>query len=225
MNSVSALVSPKRTTAGLRPAKDERRKESGDESHALQGESSRSWQNRRERRDRGELVCPNENPVEIRPGDWLSFGGVEGHSAKPQAPKGENQVPRTATSPCHFATPSISLDRGPCATHDPKGWGELRRGTAAQVAADTVLRAASLAVSRRTPTKGVARTSSPLLQSAAQVLKSLGTRRRIRRSHWNVTVHEAARRGTGPCFRTTSLSPNCVRWPKNGPVPSRPVNG
>ncbi|NLY01772.1 MAG: hypothetical protein GXY83_37275 [Rhodopirellula sp.] len=40
-----------------------------------------------------------------------------------------------------------------------------------------------------------------------------------------VTVHGAEERGTGPCFRLTSLTPKYSNWPKNGPVPGRPVNG
>ncbi len=40
-----------------------------------------------------------------------------------------------------------------------------------------------------------------------------------------VTVHGAEERGTGPCFRPTSLTPKQPHWPKNGPVPGRPVNG
>ena len=40
-----------------------------------------------------------------------------------------------------------------------------------------------------------------------------------------VTVHGAGKKGTGPCFRTTSLPPENINWPKNGPVPARLVNG
>ncbi len=40
-----------------------------------------------------------------------------------------------------------------------------------------------------------------------------------------VIVHGAEERGTGPCFRPTSLSAKCLDQPKNGPVPGRPVNG
>ena len=40
----------------------------------------------------------------------------------------------------------------------------------------------------------------------------------------DVSVHGAEKKGTGPCFRPTVFRSSGVNWPKNGPVPVRPVN-
>ena len=56
----------------------------------------------------------------------------------------------------------------------------------------------------------------------ARVVPALGPGRLVANL---VTVHGAAGRGTGPCFRRRVERLANVKRPKNGPVPSRPVNG